>query len=136
MSKLPDYKAPNSSDYPEADDWIWKVLESVSRQLKQITQTLQKKVDQVNNLNVDDRELQLLSGQEVSITPEGLTGKPTSVEVLGVDPSFFVQWLSRIVSETEVRLTVFFSNVPSFSGASGTVPVTPVNTLIRIWGGG
>lgn len=131
MSKIPDLRPPTKTDIPELTDTEVKFLKPIIDQLQILTKAMQRKLGE-ENLNQELRDLKLTNGKQVSITPQSITGKPRACDVLFTDPPYFTQELVEIISEKEIRLTVFFSTDPL--GDPDTVPAGEVLTRVRITG--
>jgi hypothetical protein len=124
---IQSFKPPLKSDIPEMPSWAEKMLKPINEQIKILTEFLQQQPE-------DLRDVLLRSGVEVPIKPQGIRGRPKSVEVLFTDPRLFHRESYEIVNEEEIRITVYFSTDQEFSGAPGTVPTEEVLTRLRIRG--
>lgn len=134
MPQIPSFRQPTRSDIPELPDWAMKMLYTINSQIDLLTKAAQNKLSHKDNLNEDERDLKLRHGVEAIVTVKKIRGKPSGLEVIYTNPPLLHKVVWAVVDDHHVRLTVYFSTVPSFSGAAGTVPTGKVDTRIRVSG--
>lgn len=115
--KLSSYRPVNRSDVPSAPDWVDKLREPDTDQIKRITIALQNQLGFSDNFNAEVRELDMVHNEWLTIGLRGLRGKVSGALVIDVDAAEDenVDWWpirKSVVDLKTIRLKLKFASDP------------------------
>ena len=121
--KLPDFRAPNSIDYPGLPEVAYSAMQVLADQIEQLTLALQKNISPEDNENAETRSLALENGREYEIALQEIKGRPSEVRVLSHDRFEDANLSWEVVDAKKIKVRVEWPSRP--------VGAVPVSLLIR-----
>jgi hypothetical protein len=112
MAGLGNFQRYNKGDFPDAPEWLHRLMDTINQQIENITTYLQGNGSISEIFNIEERDLSVKSDVEVVVGLKKLKGKPTKAYIVSSTGDYpLLSW--RIIDRSKVGVKVKFATSTS-----------------------